>query len=91
MECLAIGKLFTNVELLAKGQLIYFYRNYRKIADANPTDLLYTDQIEFDLRVQTVELVTLIQDAVLYPKRLADDGTTESLPIGQEKSMVLFR
>jgi hypothetical protein len=36
------------------------------------------------------ELVTLIQDAVLYPKRLAD-GTTESLPIGQEKSMVLFR
>jgi hypothetical protein len=48
MECLAIGKLFTNVELLAKDSLYIFYRNYRKIADANPTDLLYTDQIEFE-------------------------------------------
>jgi hypothetical protein len=35
--------------------------------------------------------LTLIQDAVLYQNDLLD-GTTESLPIGQEKSMVfLFR
>lgn len=81
------GKLFTNVELLAKDSLYIFIETTAKIADANPTDLLYTDQIEFDsgANLQTVELVTLIQDAVfLYPKRLAD-GTTESLPIGQEK------
>ena len=81
------GKLFTNVELLAKDSLYIFIETTANIADANPTDLLYTDQIEFDsgTNLQTVELVTLIQDAVfLYPKRFAD-GTTESLPIGQEK------
>jgi hypothetical protein len=51
----------------------------------------YTDQIEFDAgtNLQKVELVTLIQDAVfLYPKRFAD-GTTETLPLGDEKYMVL--
>jgi hypothetical protein len=81
------GKLFTNVELLAKDSLFIFIETTANIADANSTDLLYTDQIEFDSgsNLQTVELVTLIQDAVfLYPQRLVD-GTTESLPIGQEK------
>jgi hypothetical protein len=35
-------------------------------------------------QLQKVELVTLIQDAVfLYPKRA--DGTTETLPLGDEK------
>jgi hypothetical protein len=60
------GKLFTNVELLAKDSLYIFIETTAKIADANPTDLLYTDQIEFDsgANLQTVELVTLIQDAV---------------------------
>jgi hypothetical protein len=51
----------------------------------------YTDQIEFDggTNLQKVELVTLIQDAVfLYPKRF-EDGTTETLPLGDEKYMVL--
>ena len=81
------GKLFTNVELLAKDSLYIFIETTANIADANSTDLLYTDQIEFDsgANLQTVELVTLIQDAIfLYPKRFAD-GTTESLPIGEEK------
>ncbi|MDG2431459.1 MAG: hypothetical protein P8M54_03240, partial [Flavobacterium sp.] len=81
------GKLFTNVEILAKDSLYIFIETTANIADANATDLLYTDKIEFDsgANLQTVELVTLIQDAVfLYPKRLSD-GTTESLPIGQEK------
>lgn len=81
------GKLFTNIELLAKDSLYIFIETTANIADANPTDLLYTDQIKFDsgTNLQTVELVTLIQDAVfLYPKKLAD-GTTESLPINQEK------
>ncbi|MBC5842513.1 hypothetical protein H8R23_13945 [Flavobacterium sp. F-380] len=81
------GKLFSNVELLAKDSLYIFIETTANIDDANPTDLLYTDQIKFDsgTNLQTVELVTLIQDAVfLYPKRFAD-GTTESLPINQEK------
>lgn len=81
------GKIFNNVTLLAKDSLYIFIETTANIADANPTDFLYTDQIQFDSgpNLQTVELVTLIQDAVfLYPKRFAD-GTTETLPIGNDK------
>jgi hypothetical protein len=85
------GKLFTNVELLAKGQLIYFIETTAKIADANPTDLLYTDQIEFDsgANLQTVELVTLIQDAVYIQRLLMELQKVYQLV--KKKSMVLFR
>ncbi|MDI6031472.1 hypothetical protein QLS91_00150 [Flavobacterium sp. LB2P84] len=81
------GKIFNNVDLLAKDSLYIFIETTVNIADANPTDFLYTDQIQFDSgdNLQNVELVTLIQDAVfLYPKRFAD-GTTETLPIGDGK------
>ncbi|WP_367768827.1 hypothetical protein AB3G33_09930 [Flavobacterium sp. WC2421] len=81
------GKLFTDVTLLAKDSLYIFIETTAAIADANPTDFLYTDQIQFDSgeNAQKVALVTLIQDAVfLYPKRLAD-GTTETLPIGDQQ------
>jgi hypothetical protein len=81
------GKLFTNIDLLAKDSLYIFIETTADISDANPTDFLYTDQIEFDAgtNLQKVELVTLIQDAVfLYPQRFTD-GTTETLPIGDEK------
>jgi hypothetical protein len=81
------GKIFNNVDLLAKDSLYIFIETTANIADANPADFLYTDQIQFDsgANLQKIELVTLIQDAVfLYPKRFAD-GTTETLPIGNEK------
>ena len=80
------GKDFNNVTLLAKDSLYIFIETTANIADANPTDFLYTDQIQFDsgANFQKVELVTLIQDAVfLYPKRF-NDGTTETLAIGEE-------
>ena len=80
------GKIFNNVDLLAKDSLYIFIETTANIADANPSDFLYTDQIQFDSgqNLQNVELVTLVQDAVfLYPKRFAD-GTTETLPIGSE-------
>lgn len=80
------GKAFNNVTLLAKDSLYIFIETTANIADANPTDFLYTDQILFDdgANLQKVELVTLIQDAVfLYPKRYTD-GTTESIPIGDQ-------
>lgn len=66
------GKLFTNVELLAKDSLFVFIEQTADIMDANPTDLLYTDDILFDSGAyqQKVNLVTLIQDAVfLFPDR----------------------
>lgn len=81
------GKIFNNVELLAKDSLYIFIETTANIADANPTDFLYTDQIQFNSgeNLQKVELVTLIQDATfLFPKRFAD-GTTETLPIGKDK------
>ena len=81
------GKIFNNVVLLAKDSLYIFIETTATITDANPTDFLYTDQIQFDSgeNLQNVELVTLIQDAIfLYQKRFAD-GTTETLPIGDEK------
>jgi hypothetical protein len=81
------GKIFNNVDLLAKDSLYIFIETTANITDANPVDFLYTDQIQFDSgeNLQKIELVTLIQDAIfLYPKRFAD-GTVETLPIGDEK------
>ena len=81
------GKSFKNIDLLAKDSLYIFIETTANSTDTNPTDFLYTDQIEFDagINLQKVELVTLIQDAIfLYPKRFAD-GTTETLPLGDEK------
>ncbi|WP_284653438.1 hypothetical protein [Flavobacterium terrisoli] len=81
------NRIFHNVELLAKDSLYIFIEVTSDVASANPTDFLYTDQIQFDSgdNFQKVELVTLIQDAYfLYPKKFAD-GTTETLPIGDEE------
>ncbi|TRX42798.1 right-handed parallel beta-helix repeat-containing protein [Flavobacterium restrictum] len=81
------GKIFNDVTLLAKDSLYIFIETTASSADANPTDFLYTDDIQFDsgTNLQKVALVTLIQDAVfLYPKKFAD-GTTETLPIGEDK------
>ncbi len=80
------NRIFTNVELLAKDSLYIFIETTAPISAANPTDFLYTDQIEFyniaSAQPQTVELVTLVQDAhFLYPQRFSN-GTTETLPIG---------
>lgn len=86
------GKSFDNVNLLAKDSMYIFVETTANIADANPTDFLYTDQILFDggTNLQKVELVTLIQDAIfLYPKKFGD-GTTETLPIGNEEIYGFF-
>ncbi|MGG7036150.1 MAG: hypothetical protein ACI7YS_13285 [Flavobacterium sp.] len=81
------NRVFYNVEMLAKDSLYIFIEVTADVADSNPTDFLYTDQIQFDSggNLQKVELVTLIQDAYfLYPRKF-DDGTTETLPIGDEE------
>lgn len=81
------GKIFNNVTLLAKDSLYIFIETTANSTDANPTDFLYTDEIQFDggNNLQEVNLVTLIQDAFfIYPKRF-ENGTKETLPIGDEK------
>ena len=81
------NRIFENVEMLAKDSMYIFIETTVDIAEANPSDFLYTDQILFNGGTieQKVELVTLIQDAYfLYPQRF-DDGTTETLPIGDDE------
>lgn len=73
------GKIFNNVELMAKDSMFIFIETTVDIAEADPTDFLYTDKIEFHSTtgVQDVDLVTLIQDAYfLYPQR-NDEGQYE--------------
>ncbi|TXE15045.1 hypothetical protein FUA26_00625 [Seonamhaeicola algicola] len=73
------GKVFENVELLAKDSLFIFVEstiNFNDFNNPNGT-YLYTDQIEFDAgdHLQKVELVTLVKDAIfIYPNR---DNTTK--------------
>ncbi|WP_428228551.1 hypothetical protein [Flavobacterium sp.] len=77
------GKIFKDVTLLSKDSLYIFIETTADITDANPTDFLYTDQIQFDsgANLQEVALVTLIQDAIfLYPKQ-NPDGTKEKIQI----------
>ncbi len=82
------GRYFPNVELLAKDSLFIFIETTVNIADANPTDFLYTDEIEFASTngVQKVNLVTLVQDAVfLYPAK-DDQGVKEKLLLGLDEN-----
>jgi hypothetical protein len=77
------GREFHDVELLAKDSMYIFIETTAGIADANPTDFLYTDQIQFDsgANLQTVELVTLIQDAYfIFPNKT--NGQINQIPIG---------
>lgn len=77
------NRIFHDVELLAKDSMYIFVETTANIGDANPTDFLYTDQIEFDsgANLQKVELVTLIQDAYfIFPNNT--NGVIEQIPIG---------
>lgn len=76
-------KSFSNVELLAKDSLFIFIETTVNIADANPNDFLYTDQIVFGggTNQQKVELVTLIQDAYfIFPNKVG--GVKEAVDFG---------
>jgi hypothetical protein len=86
------GQEFENIEMLAKDSMYIFVAVTADVAAANPTDFLYTDQILFGdgINQQKVELVTLIQDAIfLYPQKFSD-GTTETLPIGDDEIYGFF-
>lgn len=78
------GKVFENVEILAKDSLFIFIETTYN-TNVNPlSDLQFldTDAIEFDSgnNLQKVELVTLIQDAVfIFPDRDEDTRVIETL------------
>ncbi|NNK87492.1 MAG: hypothetical protein HKO90_04355, partial [Flavobacteriaceae bacterium] len=74
------GKEFENIELLAKDSMYIFIETTIDIETlaSSETQFLYTDIIEFDSgsNRQTVELVTLVKDAVfIYPQRFLDNQT----------------
>lgn len=78
------GKEFENVELLAKDSMFIFIETTIDIQDLvnSETQFLYTDVIEFDSgsNQQTVDLVTLVKDAVfIYPNRFIDGETGETV------------
>ncbi|KOS06037.1 hypothetical protein AM493_08290 [Flavobacterium akiainvivens] len=80
------GKIFNNVELLAKDSLFIFIEttiDYSEYAN-NTTTFLYTDKIEFDsgANYQDVDLVTLVQDAIfIKPNRELPSNIKETLTI----------
>lgn len=79
------GRIFENVELLAKDSLFVFVETTLDITDfSTGNEFLYTDSIEFDNgpNLQKVELVTLVQDAIfLFPERDAQ-GVIECISLG---------
>lgn len=84
------GKVFENVQVLAKDSIFIFIETTFDINNlpTNPKEFLYTDQLVFDSGVneQKVELVTLVKDAVfLFPEKFAD-GTTETLNLGLDEN-----
>ena len=78
------GKHFENVELLAKDSLFIFIETTLDIANLTneSNQFLYNDQINFDtgFNSQTVELITLVKDAVfIYPHKYIDENTGETI------------
>ncbi|MFD2826594.1 hypothetical protein ACFSYG_08920 [Leeuwenhoekiella polynyae] len=78
------GTVFKNIEILPKDSIYIFIETTVDATIQTENSFVYTDQIQFDSgsNLQTVELVTLIQDAIfLYPEKNAA-GIKETLEIG---------
>ncbi|UUC44045.1 hypothetical protein [Flavobacterium cerinum] len=82
------GKVFNNVELLAKDSMYIFVETTINYNDFSAPDAqyLYTDKIEFDYgtNYQKVDLVTLVKDAYfIYPGR--NNGVYEQVEVGVDE------
>jgi hypothetical protein len=78
------GKVFNNVEILAKDSLFVFIEITNNVSGAVPTEFTYNDQILFDLgsKQQKVDLTTLIWDAkFIFPNRTLPNNVKELLSI----------
>lgn len=82
------GKEFNDVPLLAKDSLFVFIETTFDVSQTPENEFLYTEGLLFENSngQQTVELVTLVKDAIfLYPATLSD-GTKESLLLGMDEN-----
>ncbi|NQX84979.1 MAG: hypothetical protein HRT67_03605 [Flavobacteriaceae bacterium] len=80
----SFGKVFENVEMLAKDSMYIFIETTIDIEELTSDDnqFLQTDAIEFDAgsNLQKVDLITLVKDAVfIYPQKYTDDQTGETI------------
>ncbi len=78
------GKIFQDVQIQAKDSIFIFVESTIDFNNFDNPDrnFLYTDKIEFDTNsnLQTVELVTLVQDAIfIYPNRNSTTKVIETL------------
>lgn len=82
------GKSFQNIELLSKDSMFIFVETTVDITTQTADkEFLYTDQLIFanGSQSQSVELVTLIRDAVfLYPQK-DENGNKETLLFGEDE------
>jgi len=74
----SLGKVFKNIEMLAKDSMFIFIETTIDIEALSNSDtqFLYTDVIEFDTGTnqQKVDLVTLVNDAhFIYPQRFQNE------------------
>lgn len=78
------GKVFNNVELLAKDSMYVFIETTLDITQlTNNKDFLYTDEIVFESgsTSQKVNLVTLVKDAYfIFPNK--ENNVYETVPLG---------
>lgn len=80
------GKSFRNIDIPARDSIFIFIETTVNISDLGQTQYLYSDAIEFDSgeHQQKLPLITLVKDAVfLYPKKY-ENGSTETLFLGQD-------
>ena len=80
----SLGKIFENIEMLAKDSLFIFIETTIDIETLSTLDtqFLYTDAIQFDTgnNQQKVDLVTLVKDAhFIFPQRFEDESTGETI------------
>ncbi|MFT5750736.1 MAG: hypothetical protein ACI86L_000233, partial [Dokdonia sp.] len=83
------GRIFQDVEILAKDSIFIFIETTIDIAEYTSGDgeFIYIDAIEFDsgANAQKVELVTLVKDAIfLFPDRDGATGIIETLSLFNE-------
>jgi hypothetical protein len=88
------GKVFSDVELLAKDSMFVFIEttiDYSEYAN-NTTTFLYNDKILFDTGTneQKVDLVTLVQDAIfIKPDKSLPDNIKEKLTLSGHPTNLL--
>ncbi|MBC8398304.1 MAG: hypothetical protein H8E16_14545, partial [Flavobacteriales bacterium] len=79
-----VSNYFENIELLANDSLFIFIETTIDINNlpSESNQFLYTDKIKFDTgyNLQTVDLITLVKDAVfIYPNKYTDSSTGETI------------